>query len=496
MNPETPESEITRFTTPAPPQVRAAGVPGIHEAGPVSWVALAFLISLAIVLRVVRLNSDLWLDEVGTVVGYLRLPLHEIVRTYYSANQHLLYSVLGRISVQVFGESAWAARLPAVLFGIGGIPAMYYTARVIASEQEALLASAFLALSYHHVWFSQDARGYSAMVFFTLLGTGFLFRAVQRDQRRFWIGYTIAMTLGAVALLNTLFVALGYAAAFLGLWLEARLRKGTIQAPLGSMLISSIAIGVLSVLCHGLMLKPMIIFFRNTDRTALGWANLTEFIPVVMNGLVLGLGVLGLIGVSALMLSGWLSYWKQTPLVGATLILPGLINIMALAWLHVGAYPRSFLYVLPFALLIAVRGMARWSAWLRVPKLFPGLTVAVIAVTAAPLVRYYRYPKQDFTGALHYVEEHKAPVDRVAAIDLAGNCYRAYYAPGMIVPKSSGEIEALRPAGGRVWILYTLPRELSLRDPQMWSYVRSQLEPKAVLPGTLGGGDLYVARTR
>lgn len=496
MNPETPESEITRFTTSTAPDESAASVRGIRDAGPVSWVTLAFLISLAIVLRVVRLNSDLWLDEVGTVVGYLRLPFHDIVRTYYSANQHLLYSVLGRISVQVFGESAWAARLPAALFGIVGIPAMYYTARVIASEKEALLASAFLVFSYHHVWFSQDARGYSAMVFFTLLGTGFLFRAVQRKQRRFWIGYTIAMTLGVVALLNTLFVALGYAAAFLGLWLAARFRKRTVGLPLGSMMISSVAIGLLSVLCHGLMLKPMILFFRNTNRAALGWTNITEFIPVAMNGLVLGLGLLGLIGVSALMLSGWCSYWKQTPLLGATLILPGLINILALAWLHIGAYPRSFLYVLPFVLLIAVRGMAQWSEWLRVPKLFPWLTVAVIAVTALPLVRYYRYPKQDFTGALRYVEEHKSPVDRVAAIDLAGNCYRAYYAPDMIVPTSVGEIEAIRPAGGRVWILYTLPRELSLRDPEMWSYVRSRLEPKAVLPGTLGGGDLYVARTR
>src|SRR5450631_699781 len=111
----------------------------------VRWRILALIVVCGSALRFIHLGNDLWLDEIGTLVTYLRLPMHDIFRTYHSANQHLLYSVLGHLSILTFGESAWAARLPAALFGIGAIPAMYYTARAITSEKEALLGTAFLA---------------------------------------------------------------------------------------------------------------------------------------------------------------------------------------------------------------------------------------------------------------------------------------------------------------------------------------------------------------
>ena len=133
---------------------------GLTEPQSVSWKAVVLLMAVATLLRSMHLNSDLWLDEIGTLVTYLRSPVYEIVRTYVSANQHLLYSVLGRGAVVCFGESPWAIRLPAVIAGVAAIPAMYFMARVITSEREALLSSALLTFSYHHIWFSQDARGY------------------------------------------------------------------------------------------------------------------------------------------------------------------------------------------------------------------------------------------------------------------------------------------------------------------------------------------------
>src|SRR5579871_1201233 len=92
---------------------------GLVQPGPVSWWPLTFLLVLGALLRIIRLGSDLWLDEIGTLDAYLRSPLRVIIRTYISSNQHLLYSILARISVDLFGESAWSIRLPAVLFGIG-----------------------------------------------------------------------------------------------------------------------------------------------------------------------------------------------------------------------------------------------------------------------------------------------------------------------------------------------------------------------------------------
>jgi 4-amino-4-deoxy-L-arabinose transferase-like glycosyltransferase len=88
-----------------------------------------------------------------------------------SANQHVLYATLANISVAVFGATEAAVRLPAVLFGVAAIFALYYLARILTSESEALWATALLTVMYHHIWFSQNARGWTGVVFFSLLGS-------------------------------------------------------------------------------------------------------------------------------------------------------------------------------------------------------------------------------------------------------------------------------------------------------------------------------------
>lgn len=72
-----------------------------------------------------------------------------------------------------FGESGWALRLPAALFGIASVVMVYVLAARYLSRVEAWVATAVIATSYHHVWFSQNARGYTLIGFLTLLSTFF-----------------------------------------------------------------------------------------------------------------------------------------------------------------------------------------------------------------------------------------------------------------------------------------------------------------------------------
>ena len=90
--------------------------------------ALAALTLLATALRLFGLDSDLWLDEVVSLVNYFRRSPSAILTAYQSPNQHLLYSVLASISRSTFGESAWSVRLPAALAGIASIPAFFWLA--------------------------------------------------------------------------------------------------------------------------------------------------------------------------------------------------------------------------------------------------------------------------------------------------------------------------------------------------------------------------------
>ena len=109
----------------------------VRTGGDRSW-ALAAILLAAACLRFYALDQDLWGDEVETLVRYARSPYGETVTTYETQNQHFLYTLLAHAFVEFFGESTWALRLPAALFGVAGVWALYVLAREVAGVGEAL----------------------------------------------------------------------------------------------------------------------------------------------------------------------------------------------------------------------------------------------------------------------------------------------------------------------------------------------------------------------
>jgi 4-amino-4-deoxy-L-arabinose transferase-like glycosyltransferase len=469
---------------------------------------VALLLTIAAALRVTGLGQDFWIDETATAVTYLRLPWWQVVQTYHSANQHLLYSVLGSLSFAAFGESEAAARLPAVVLGILGVGALYLLGRLVAPERQAVAAALLLAVSYHHVWFSQSARGYTGMIFFSVFGTALFLRALARNRGRDWAAYVACMTLGILCHLNTAFVVMGQGASYLlGLprWTGWRVR----HAPVTRRVVGAVVgVAVLSLIGHGLVLTQMIGFFRTVDRTGLGWTSAFSLAPVVASGLRAGLGVAGVVLMAILLVAGAASYARQSPLLAGLLVLPAGLNAVAIIALRYGAYPRSFLYVLPFALLVSVRGAAVLAAW-AAARLLPeqrraraaraieiGAVALLVCVSVGALTINYRYPKQDYRGALRHVMAAKGPDDEVAAVGLAAVTYRHYYGPWLRFPRTPEELRALGDGGRRVWVLLTLPRDMRLRFPELTRAIETDFEPVARFRGTLGDGDLYLVRSR
>lgn len=482
--------------------------PGLSDAGPPRWARVAALLVIATIPRAIGLSQDFWIDETATAVTYLRLPWWQAVQTYHSANQHLLYSVLGSLSFAAFGESEAAARLPAVVFGILGVGALYLLARMVAPEREAVAGSLLLALSYHHVWFSQSARGYTGMVFSCTLGTLFFLRGLALDRSRDWAAYVACMTLGVLFHTNAAFVLMGQAASY-GLALvrrpEWRSRHARVTRRLG---VALAAVAALTLLGHALVLGQMIEFFRTVDRTGLGWTSVRSLAPVVGEGLRAGLGLAGVTMMGALLVAGFVSYARQSPVLAGLVVLPVVFNVAAIVVLRYGAYPRSFLYVLPLVLLMAVRGAAGLGAWTagrlstgggpRLDgRLFERAAVGLLlAASVWGLTANYRFPKQDYRGALRHVMAVKDEDDEVAAVGLAAVTYRHYYGPWLKFPQTPEELAALRAADRPVWVLLTLPRDMRLRFPDLTRMIETDFEPVARFRGTLGDGDVYVVRSR
>ena len=83
--------------------------------------AVAALLALALVVRIVGLNASLWYDEVSTLTHFVRLPWGELATDFSSLNNHMFYSLQAKAAVELFGESAWALRLPALLMGMASL---------------------------------------------------------------------------------------------------------------------------------------------------------------------------------------------------------------------------------------------------------------------------------------------------------------------------------------------------------------------------------------
>ena len=175
------------------------------------WGLLVGVVALGTILRFINLDSGLWFDEIRTLVDSVRRPLADIVTHFPSNNDHLLLSVLARISIVIFGEQAWSMRLPAVVFGIACLPMVYVLGATLGSRLQGLLAAIVMCVSYHHIWFSQNARGYTALLFATMLATYFLIRGLERRERSSFVGYGIAAAVGAYAHLTMVLVVIAQA---------------------------------------------------------------------------------------------------------------------------------------------------------------------------------------------------------------------------------------------------------------------------------------------
>jgi hypothetical protein len=90
----------------------------------------------------------------------------------------------------------------------------------------------------------------------------------------------------------------------------------------------------------------------------------------------------------------------------------------------------------------------------------------------------------------------RAPGDAIVAVGLAGTAYGRYFAPDWPVPESAEDLAALRSSHGAVWVLYTLPIQLKAWHPDIWEAIRADYDVLRVFPGTLGGGEVVVARSR
>lgn len=462
---------------------------------------LFLLFLLALVVRLPGSGGDLWIDEIASLTNFMRPPLSLILVTYGSANNHVLYSILAHISISAFGEGSLPLRLPAILLGAAGAPALFLVARHFLARREAVAAALLLALSYHHAYFSQSARGYTGMIFLSLVSTHWMLNALEEGRRRDWALWAWAAALNIYMLLSGVFVCAGQVLGVLALRIvptrnEARphvLSRLTRWATIAA---------ALTFLFYAPLLLSAAQFYANVPDW--GWRPSFELLRVFWNASsphsALSVAAILALPVAAV---GFLSLLRRAPILIFCLVLPPFLELLVTIALGAGTYPRRFLLLLPFALLVAVRGCALTAdaaaAWLGRTKfaqpLFLTLTAAGMLSVAAGLPRLYTVPKQDYRGALRVIAERRGASDLVAAAYIADTGTR-FYDPSVRSARAAADLEALLAEGRTIWLVGTFLGDLRQRAPDLNRIIEDRFVVVDRLPGLVGDGDMIVWRSK
>ncbi len=100
-------------------------------------------------------------DEAFTYTYFVTKPFPVIVADYSYPNNHILHTLLAKLSTMLFGVGKISLRLPAFLAGVLAMPVCYLFIRGMFNRYIAVLALALVAASGSLIEYSALARGYS-----------------------------------------------------------------------------------------------------------------------------------------------------------------------------------------------------------------------------------------------------------------------------------------------------------------------------------------------
>ncbi|MFQ5678555.1 MAG: glycosyltransferase family 39 protein [Gemmatimonadota bacterium] len=469
------------------------------------WM-LGLLVLIGAALRSYRLNSGLWLDEYATLDMVRGVPLRTIFTFFPGESNHPLYSLLAGTSITLFGGLGdWVIRLPAVAFGVAAIPALYLLGARIWDRREGLLAAALLAGSYHHIWFSQNARGYTTLAFFSILATYWLLRCLENARPKFVIGYGVSAGLGLYTHLTMVFLLAGHALA--SLWMLLRPASDRERRPEWRRLAGCFLLAAaIALALYGPILPQVWAFFAAGPSDLRGVSTPAWALREAIHSLQIGLGVgssLGLLAGALIFGAGLWSYFHRRRAAFRILVLPAPVTVLGALLVRGTLYPRFFFFLAGMGILILVRGALVAGEFLgakivRRPGLEgpaarfgTGLAALLVLASLLSLPAYYRFPKQDYARAATFLDARARQGDVAATLGGGIGPVRRHASVAYRELTRMNELDSLRHER-TVWVAYTFPLYVELTHPELLSYVERRCPVDTVFRGTVGGGDIVV----
>ena len=365
-------------------------------------------------------------DENQYLLDYGDASLKYIATTYFFGGHPVFHTLLMRLMIMVFGdENAIAVRLPAFLSGIACLWLIYRVAlQLFDSLFIARLSLLLAAICPVHIYYSQVARGYSLIMFFSVAMVYATLKLLDAPEKAGWGAilvlcgvlsvYTVPTNVYfIVALAGWLFMALltpryageiktassGKAAFFfLSLFLLMALLSYLVYLPLVDQVIAE---SKNYHLAHEYETSKLVIAGRVPAQTLslIFPGGLVWFLPLLATGALFGNTVR--------------RSYRLLPF--CVFLLPLLVPLLT----GVSGYPRNYLYNLPLLIIFLAAGIAK--AGQIVNRRGVGMGIAVVyTLVSLKVVFLEHYPSIQMPDGKLYqrmIREHSNPLDLIAIAD-------------------------------------------------------------------------------
>lgn len=367
-----------------------------------------FIIAFAFVLRLIKIDQSLWLDEAINVLAAKDLAFWQLITGYSLGDFHPpgYFSILW-IWIKLFGNFEFAVRLPSILFGVGTVWLVYLIGKQLVSQRFGLIASLLLGINPLAIYYSQEARMYCFAAFAGTLATYFLIRLI-KNGGVFILLY--GLSVGLLLYSDYLVYFLIPSHLVYVIWVE----KQKVKA-----LIIGLTVG-------GLLISPWLMIFpsqlqagRQTAESVPGWekvvggSNIKNLLLVFIKSVIgritldskllytLMLTPIGLF-YSLIILKNLEKLDKNNKLFLCWVFIPILLAFLISFFIPILSYFRM-IFIIPGLCLLTAHGIYQFSdKWKKI------YLSALILISSICLIIFWTNPKfqrEDWKGLMKFIKQ-------------------------------------------------------------------------------------------
>ncbi len=432
-----------------------------HEAW---WAAGLLLVALA--FRLAGLGREsLWEDEFYSLLIGSHATAGEVIRYVWFGEPHPpLHFLIVHFLLPLTGDGNFGLRLPWALMGAATVPLYFVLLRRLVPGQFALavLATALLAASPMHIWYSQEMRHYPLLILLEVSVLLCLAAHARHPHSPFPIPCSLFLSL--LSLYTHYFSAFFLMVA--GAVCLAAVRRNVAGRP---MMIASLA-------AAGAATIPAVIHIRARMTTLswlpdrLTWADAPQIVqgqligplyyllpaPAYYTVAALG-GALIAVGIVAIATSPAVPRGTRWLILGglaATMGGPVLVSLVLRPIIFHGQ--RYLIIALPFVLACVAAACVLGPRWRRIAACAM-LGIMLLAQANYLAAHYTRRQKRTYDSAAAYLDAQMQPADRAVMIPTraAGLMERYMKAKGRLggAEDVTPELLAETAAGGRLFLI-------------------------------------------